>query len=48
MQSWLKPYSGNEQNIAFSKITVPLSGKQFDAVSRPLIQGLFVWPGQDG
>lgn len=48
VQSQLQPYTGAGQNITFKGITVLLSGKQFDNVDWPLIQGLFVWQGTDG
>jgi murein DD-endopeptidase MepM/ murein hydrolase activator NlpD len=48
VQDQLTPYSGQGQNIAFKGIVVLLSGKQFDNVEWPLIQGLFVWQGGDG
>lgn len=48
VQSQLKPYSGRGQNITFKGIVVLLSGKQFDNVDWPLIQGLFVWQGGGG
>jgi len=48
VQNQLAPYSGAGQNIAFKGIVVLLSGKQFDDVEWPLIQGLFVWQGKDG
>lgn len=48
VQDQLEPYSGRGQNIAFTGIVVLLSGKQFDSVEWPLIQGLFVWQGKDG
>jgi len=47
VQSQLKPYSGVGQNITFKRINVLLSGKQFDNVDWPLIQGLFVWQGTE-
>jgi hypothetical protein len=47
VQSQLTPYSGTGQNIAFKGISVLLSGKQFDNVEWPLIQGLFVSRGKD-
>ena len=46
VQSQLKPFSGKGQNITFKGIVVLLSGKQFDNVDWPLIQGLFVWQGK--
>ena len=48
VQSELKPYTGTGQNISFKGIVVLLSGKQFDNVDWPLIQGLFVWQAKDG
>ncbi len=48
VQDQLKPYSGRGQNITFKGIMVLLSGRQFDNVDWPLIQGLFVWQGEDG
>jgi len=48
VQDQLKPYSGSGLNITFKGIVVLLSGKQFDDVNWPLIQGLFVWQGKDG
>ena len=42
VQDQLKPYSGRGQNITFKGIDVLLSGKQFDNVDWPLLQGLFV------
>ena len=48
VQNQLEPYTGVGQNITFKEITVLLSGKQFDRVDWPLIQGLFVWQGEDG
>lgn len=47
VQDQLKPYSGRGQNITFKGIVVLLSGKRFDNVEWPLIQGLFVWQGKD-
>lgn len=47
VQNQLKPYTGRGQNISFKGIAVLLSGKQFDNVDWPLIQGLFVWQGTD-
>ncbi len=38
-------YTGTGQNITFRRIDVLLSGKQFDNVDWPLLQGLFVWQG---
>lgn len=42
VQNQLKPYSGVGKNITFQKINVLLSGKQFEDVDWPLLQGLFV------
>lgn len=47
VQDELKPYSGAGQIMTFRGINVLLSGKQFDDVNWPLIQGLFVWQGKD-
>ena len=45
VQDQLHPYTGVGQNVSFQGIVVLLSGKQFDNVEWPLIQGLFVWQG---
>lgn len=47
VQTELKPYSGMGQNITFKGINVLLSGKTFENVDWPLIQGLFVWQNKD-
>ena len=47
VQSAFEPYHGNGQNIVFTGIDVLLSGKHFDNVQWPLLQGLFVWQGND-
>lgn len=46
VQDQLKPYSGTGQLVTFKGIAVLLSGKQFEMVDWPLIQGLFVWQGE--
>jgi hypothetical protein len=47
VQDELKPYAGRGHNITFKGIVVLLSGKQFDNVDWPLMQGLYVWQGKD-
>jgi Peptidase family M23 len=46
VQDQSKPYAGTGQNITFHGIHVLLSGKQFDNVDWPLLQGLFVRQGK--
>lgn len=47
VQDQLAPYTGTGRNITFQGIDVLLSGKQFDNVNWPLLQGLFVAPRKD-
>lgn len=44
VQDHPEPYTGRGRNITFSGVDVLLSGKRFENVDWPLIQGLFVSP----
>lgn len=47
VQDRAAPYTGAGQMIPFRRINVLLSGKEFDDVNWPLLQGLFVWPADE-